>query len=199
MPDATTTARLFTTRADLDHRLTTTGTWKNLHTAIHHSAPRMTSYPHPHEGEPVCGFSFTEDTPRPGPARTTGTILITPDGHATIRAHQLPGHRWLTALRHLGDLTPHALRPDALTTPAHPTPDHWALRPHVTNHSFSGHLNLPDDAHAQMLTEHPDPFGNVTAMLTIAPDTPQALTAAWTHATGFCHVLLTGTPAPAQP
>ncbi|MET9112548.1 hypothetical protein [Streptomyces zhihengii] len=187
---------MFTSRADLDHHLTATGTWKNLHTAVHHSAPRVTSYPHPHEGEPVCGFSFTEDTPRPGPARTTGTILITPDGHLTVRAHQLPGHRWLTALRHLGDLAPGALRPGTRTTPAGSAPGHWALCPHVKDRSFAGDLHLPGDVDAQMLTELPDPRGDVTAMVTIAPGSPQALEAVWMCATGFVHVLMTGAPAP---
>ncbi|MEU7291383.1 hypothetical protein AB0A81_40275, partial [Streptomyces flaveolus] len=123
MPHTTApTTPLFTTRQALDQELTATGTWKALHTAVHASTPRWTSYPHHNtSSEPVTGVKITEDVPHIGQARTRATILITPDGHCTIRAYTIPGHRWLTALQHLGTLHPHALRPGT-PTPTPPPP-----------------------------------------------------------------------------
>lgn len=192
---------LFTTRQDLDHELTATGTWKALHAAVHASAPSLTSQPHHnHSQEPVTGLRFTEDTPHTGHARTRGTVVITPDGILTVRAYTIPGHRWLTALQHLGTLHPHALRPGTRTTvPADPATPSWSLRPQVKDRSLLGHLQPADHVQATMLTELPDTIGDVSAMLTVAPDSRAACAAAWLLAVGFFHVLATGAPAHPQP
>ncbi|MFD8903070.1 hypothetical protein [Streptomyces ardesiacus] len=192
---------LFTTRQALDHELTATGTWRALHTAVHASTPRLTSHAHHNQGsEPVCGLRFTEDVPHTGQARTRGTVHITPDGTLTIRAYTIPGHRWLTALRHLGTLHPHALRPGApATAPADPATPSWSLRPHVKDRSFSGHLQPADHVQAKTLTELPDTVGDTTAMFTITPDSRAACPAGWLLAAGFFHVLATGAPAHPQP
>ncbi|MER7195939.1 hypothetical protein [Streptomyces flaveolus] len=198
MPHTTApTTPLFTTRQALDQELTATGTWKALHTAVHASTPRWTSYPHHNtSSEPVTGLKITEDVPHIGQARTGATILITPDGHCTIRAYTIPGHRWLTALEHLGTLHSHALRPGTPTTPDNP---HWVLRPQVKDRSFSGCLHLSDHVQAKTLTELPDTIGDVSAMLTLIPGSPDAYPAAWLQAAGFFHVLATGAPARPQP
>ncbi|MFD5079532.1 hypothetical protein [Streptomyces sp. NPDC058371] len=188
---------LFTTRPALDHELTATGTWKALHTAVHASTPSLTSQPHHNQGsEPVCGLRFTEDTPHTGQARTRGTVVITPDGHLTIRAYTIPGHRWLAALQHLGTLDPRALRPGARTTASASlaTPS-WLLHPQVKDRSFRGHLQPADHVHATTLTELPDSIGDVNAMLTVVPDSRAACPAAWLLAVGFFHLLATGAPA----
>ncbi|MEU6070509.1 hypothetical protein ABZ864_40225 [Streptomyces sp. NPDC047082] len=207
MPDtATPTApHLFTTRQALDQELIATGTWKALHTAVHASTPRLTSHTNQNHGsEPVCGLRFTEDTPHTGQARTKGTVLITPDGILAVRAYTIHGHRWLTALRHLGILHTHSIRPGAPTTaPADPTTasaePSWSLRPHVKNRSFSGHLQPVDHVQAKTLTGLPDRIGDVDALLTVAPDNRAACPAAWLLAVGFFHVLVTGDPASPQP
>lgn len=189
---------LFTTRQALDHELTATGTWKALHAAVHASTPHLTSHAHRNHGqEPVCGLHFTEDTPHTGQARTRGTVVITPDGHLTVRAYTIPRHRWRTALQHLGTLDPHSMRPGARTTaPADPTTQSWSLRPHVKDRSFSGHLQLADHVQAKTLTELPDSIGDVSALLSVTPENRHACPAAWALAVGFFHVLATGTPAP---
>ncbi|MEU5196046.1 hypothetical protein AB0G86_18650 [Streptomyces scabiei] len=194
---------LFTTRQDLDHELTTTRTWKALHAAVHASTPRLTSHAHRNHGqEAVCGLRFTEDTPHRGQARTRGSIIVSPDGHLTVRAYTIPGHRWLTALRHLGALDPKTLRPGPgarATVPAEQATPSWSVRPHVKHRSFSGHLQLADHVKAQTLTGLPDAIGDVNAQLTIAPDTRAACPAAWLLATGFFHALTTGAPAHLRP
>ncbi|MGW6145533.1 hypothetical protein [Streptomyces sp. NPDC055140] len=201
MPVTTTSTapppHLFTTRQDLDHELTTTGTWKALHTAVHASTPNLTSQPHHNHGsEPVTGLRFTEDTPHTGQARTRGTVVITPDGILTVRAYTIPGHRWLTALTHLGTLHPHSIRPSApTTTPAGPATPSWSLRPHVKNRSFSGHLRLTDHVEANTLTDLPDSIGDVNALLTVAPGSRAECPASWLLAASFLHVLATGAPA----
>ncbi|MFJ9580638.1 hypothetical protein ACIRQF_30145 [Streptomyces sp. NPDC101191] len=205
MPDTTTPTaparHLFTTRSALDHELTATGTWKAVHAAVHASTPRLTSHAHRNQGsEPVTGLRFTEDTPHAGQARTRGTIVITPDGILTVRAYTIPGHRWLTALRHLGTLHPHALRPGApATASADPAAPSWALRPHVKNRSIAGHLQPANQVQVRTLTELPDTIGDVNALLTVAPDNRAACPAGWLLALGFFHVLATGVPASPQP
>lgn len=209
MPNTTTPTtpapHLFTTRQALDHELTATGAWKALHTAVHAATPRLTSHAHHTPGsKPVCGLRFTEDTPHNGQARTKGTVLITPDGHLTIRAYTIPGHRWLTALSHLGTL-PASLSPGApATPPADPTTPLWTLRPHRKDRSFSGHLQPADDLQITTLTELPDRNGDINAQLTVAPDgraadDRAACAAGWLLAISFFHVLITGAPARPQP
>ncbi|WP_331732929.1 hypothetical protein OG613_48935 (plasmid) [Streptomyces sp. NBC_00015] len=188
----------FTTRQDLDHELTATGAFKALHAAVHASTPRLTSQPHRNEGsEPVCGLRFTEDTPHTGQARARGTVVITPDGILTVRAYTVPGHRWHTALQHLGTLDLQAMRPGHHTSA--PTTRTWSLRPQLKDRSFSGHLQLADHVQATTLTERPDSIGDVTAMLSVAPDSRAACRAAWLLAVSFFHVLATGAPARPQP
>lgn len=205
MPDTNTPTaaapRLFTTRPALDLELTHTGTWKAIHTALHASTPRLTSHVHPNPGgEPVTGLRFTEDTPHIGQARTRGSIIVTPDGHLTIRAYTIPAHRWLTALRHLGPLDPHAIRPGAeATAPADPATPSWSLRPKLKYRSFCGHLKPADHVQATTLTELPDTIGDTNAQLTIAPDNRTACPTAWSTAAAFLHVLTTGAPARTQP
>ncbi|PQM20668.1 hypothetical protein Sfr7A_26140 [Streptomyces xinghaiensis] len=185
--------------------MTATGTWKALHAAVHASTPRLTSHAHPNPGsKPVCGLRFTEDTPHTGQARTKGTVLITPDGHLTIRAYTVPGHRWLTALSHLGAFP-------SPPCPGTPTADTatplWTLRPHVKNRSFSGHLQPADHLQAATLTELPDTNGDINkALLTMAPGNRAtdpakraACPAGWLLALSFFHVLTTGAPARPQP
>ncbi|MFF7953646.1 hypothetical protein [Streptomyces griseorubiginosus] len=193
---------LFTTRQGLDHELTLTGTWKALHAAVHASTPRLTSHAHPNpDNEPVTGLRFTEDVPHAGQARTRGSIIVTPDGHLTVRAYTIPGHRWLTALRHLGTLDPRALRPGANTTadPADPAAPAWSLRPKLKNRSICGQLQPTDHVQATTLTQLPDTIGDVNAQLTIAPDNRAACRTAWLTAAAFLHVLATGAPAHPQP
>jgi hypothetical protein len=205
VPDTTPTtpARcLFTTRQALDRELTVTGTWKGLHTAVHASTPRLTSHAHPGHGlEPVCGLRFTEDTPHTGQARTRSSVVVTADGHLTVRAYMIPGHRWLTALSHLGTLDPHAHHPTGqpATAPAEPAARSWLLRPRVRNRGFCGRLQPADHVQATSLTGLPDTVGDVNAMLTVTPDSRTACPAAWLLAVGFFHVLATGAPASPQP
>ncbi|MFD6335338.1 hypothetical protein ACFWGI_37955 [Streptomyces niveus] len=190
---------LFTTREDLDHELTATGSWKALHAAVHASTPRLTSYPQHHGSEVVCGLRLTEDTPHAWQARTRGTVTITPDGTFTVRAYSVPGHRWLTALQHLGTLDPHALRPCPSTpTTADPGAPAWSLRPHVRNRSITGHLQPVGHVQARMLSDLPDTIGDVKAMLTVTPDNRTVCAASWRLAVGFLHTLTTGAPARPQ-
>jgi hypothetical protein len=186
VPDtATPTApRLFTTRRALDDELAATGTFKALHAAVHTSTPHLTAHAHRHGSEPVTGLRFTEDTPHTGRAHTSGSAVVTPDGILTIRAYTIPGHRWHTALQDLG---------------AHTTAHGWSVRPHTKNRSFSGRLQPADHVQATTLTELPDGIGDVTAMLTLAPDSRAACPAAWLLAVGFFHVLATGAPARLRP
>ncbi|MEU1465282.1 hypothetical protein ABZ467_32365 [Streptomyces sp. NPDC005727] len=204
MPHATTPTapapHLFTVRQDLDHELTATGTWKAIHAAMHASTPRMTSYPHSHAEEPVSGLRFIEDCPHTGQARTRGSVIITADGILSVRAYTIPGHRWLTALRHLGTLHPHAIRPGAPTAaPTEFAAPAWALRPHRKDRSFSGHLHPAEHVQAATLTELPDTLGDVNALLTLTPGNRTACPAAWRLAASFFHVLATGAPAHPQP
>ncbi|RNG32957.1 hypothetical protein [Streptomyces botrytidirepellens] len=168
---------------------------------MHASTPRLTSQPHQDPGhEPVCGLRFTEDTPRTGQARTRGTVVITLDGILAVRAYTTPGHRWLTALQHLGDLHPHALRPGAPTTaPADSATPSWSLRPHLKNRSLFGHLQPAEHVQAHTLTELPDTNRDVSALLTVTPDNRAACPAAWLLAVGFFHVLTTGAPPAGRP
>lgn len=192
---------LFTTRQTLESELITTGTFKALHTAVHASTPRLTSHAHPNPGgEPVTGLRFTEDVPHTGQARIRGSIIVTPDGHLTIRVYTIPGHRWLTALRHLGTLEPHALRPAAqAATPTDPVTPAWSLRPKLKDRSLCGHLQPADHVQATTLTNLPDSLGDTTAQLTIAPGNRAACPTAWHLAAAFFHVLATGAPAHPQP
>ncbi|WP_440581455.1 hypothetical protein [Streptomyces sp. PT19] len=193
---------LFTTRQALENELITTGTLKALHAAVHASTPRLTSYPRPFPGdEPVTGSNFTEDVPHKGQARTRGSIIVTPDGHLTVRAYTIPAHRWLTALRHLGALDSHALRPTApAATPTGPATPTWSLTPKLKDRSYCGHLQPADHVQATTLTNLPDTLGDTTAQLTIAPDHRAACPTAWQLAAAFFHVLVTGAPAhPQQP
>ncbi|MFF7115452.1 hypothetical protein ACFY91_24515 [Streptomyces albogriseolus] len=193
------TPPLFTSRQALDRELTVTGTWKALHTAVHASTPRLTSHSHPNPGgEPVTGLRFIEDVPHTGQARTRGTVIVTPDGHLTIRAYTIPGRRWLTALRHLGTLDAQSLLPGADTTPADPTTPAWSLRPQVKNRSVCGQLRPSEHVQATTLTELPNTLGDTTAQLTLAPDSRAACQAAWQTAASFFYMLTTGTRRPDQ-
>ncbi|MFF2205939.1 hypothetical protein [Streptomyces sp. NPDC058145] len=118
----------------------------------------------------MLGLRFIEDCPHAGQARTRGTVIITPYGILSVRPYTVPGHRWLTALRHVGTLHPDAIRPGAPTAaPTEPVAPSWSLRPHRKDRSFSGHLHPADHVEAATLTELPDTIGDVNALLTLTP------------------------------
>ncbi|MGW5329381.1 hypothetical protein [Streptomyces sp. NPDC004014] len=128
-----------------------------------------------------------------------GSVIITADGIPSVRAYTVPGHRWLTALRHLGTLHPHAIRSGAPTTPTDPAAPSWSLRPHRKDRSFSGHLHPAEHVHVATLTELPDIIGDVNALLTATPRNRAACPDGRRLAASFFHVLTTGAPAHVQP
>ncbi|MFF1678349.1 hypothetical protein ACFVYG_20205 [Streptomyces sp. NPDC058256] len=196
MPD-TKTPPLYKTPEDLNEVLTGTRLGDRLYTAVHASDPRLNASAHDDtiQGQRVTGIAFCENRPTQQ-LRTSGSVLITPDGALTVRAHTIHGPRWYAALDHLGIVSADNEEGDAPTPPAIPA---WTWRPGARRSPgvTLGTLQLGAHARAEAVIEQD--LGSkeyANAMLAIYPTSREACPSAWRLGAEFFHVMTTGGPAP---
>lgn len=107
-----------------------------------------------------------------------GSVIITADGILSVRAYTVPDHRWLTALRRLGTLHPHAIRSGAPTTPTDPPCPPGRCAPTGRTAASPATFTRPNTSTSQSSPNSPTPSATSTPCSPPRPGTePRAPTA----------------------